>query len=387
MITYSLNNSEKIKAGSEEQEKLVGELSEKQDAESLRLKRFLSMPDLSRTEGSPIRSLVERVFQIETIKHFDQIEVPEIVRGDISFDLFNFPPDHPARGKSDTYFIGEDHILRTHTTIMWYYYLNSQIVKAKIEKKLPLGVVSYGKVYRKDEIDRHHMNIFHQMDGLYLSGSQIQKITPDDLKDILAEIARAVYGQGVKYRFNTDTFPYTDPSIEMEIEKSGQWVEVLGGGIVRPVVLKNLGVNPDEYGGWAFGFGLERLAIVSMDLPDIRLLWSTDERVKKQLQLGNKYVPVSKYPPIVRDISFVVDKNFVPNNYFDLIRDIGGDLVEEVKLLDKYENPEKFGPDRVSYTYRIVYRSSDRTLELSEIEPLQAKIYRLTGSQFHAELR
>ena len=124
-----------------------------------------------------------------------------------------------------------------------------------------------------------------------------------------------------------------------------------------------------------------------MELPDIRLLWSNDERVKKQLRLGNKFKEVSKFPPITRDVSFVVDKDFVPNNYFDLIRDVGRDLVEEVRLLDKYENTEKFGTDKISYTYRIVYRSNERTLEISEIEPMQDKIYQETKRQFRAEIR
>src|SRR6185436_9698302 len=142
-----------------------------------------------------------------------------------------------------------------------------------------------------------------------------------------------------------------------------------------------------NYTGWAFGFGLERLAISSMDLPDIRLFWSQDPRVTKQLKLGQKFVEVSKYPPITRDISFVVDKSFEPNNYFDLIRDIGGDLVEQVELLDKYENVEKFGEGKVSYTYRVVYRSAERTLKTEEVDPLQNKLYEETRIQYSAQLR
>jgi len=122
-------------------------------------------------------------------------------------------------------------------------------------------------------------------------------------------------------------------------------------------------------------------------LPDIRLLWSRDERVKRQLRLGNKFQEVSKFPPITRDISFIVDKSFVPNDYFDLIRDLGGDLVEEMKLLDKYSNLEKFGLDKLSYTYRIVYRSNDKTLLADEVDKIQEKIYDQTAKQFNAELR
>ena len=370
-----------------EEELLKRELEKRDDPESKRILRFLVMPDLSRVPGSPIWEIIQRILSLKIFADFDVIQVPEIVPADVSFDLFNFPKDHPARSRSDTYFVDEENILRTHTTIMWYYWLNEPEIKSKIEKGESIGALSYGKVYRKDEIDRHHMNVFHQMDGWYLCKKSEKIITTEDLQNVLVEIARAVFGNDVKYRFNEDQFPYTDPSLEMEIERREKWIEVLGSGVVKGTVLKNLGVDPGEYNGWAFGFGLERLAIASMELPDIRLLWSEDEHVKKQMRLGNKFKGVSKFPPIIRDVSFVVTKDFVPNNYFDLIRDIGGDLIEEVKLLDKYESPEKFGPDKMSYTYRIIYRSNERTLETKEIDPLQDKIYRGTKNQFGAEIR
>ncbi|OGY97251.1 MAG: hypothetical protein A2128_02320 [Candidatus Liptonbacteria bacterium GWC1_60_9] len=376
-----------ISIRSEKEEALRKQLGEKHDPESARMARFLAMPDLSRTPESPIHELVERITRLKDFADFDVIRVPEIVPADVSFDLFDFPKDHPARSKSDTYYVDDNTILRTHTTVMWYYWLQQALVKDKIGKGEGVGALSYGKVYRKDEIDRHHMNVFHQMDGWYLCRKDEKVITTKDLENVLIEIARAVFGKDVKYRFNEDKFPYTDPSLEMEIEKDGAWIEVLGSGVVKGSVLKNLGVDPDRYNGWAFGFGLERLAIVSMELPDIRLLWSEDERIKRQLKLGNKYKEVSKYPPITRDISFVVGKDFVPNNYFDLIRDIGGELVEEVALLDKYENAEKFGAGNVSYTYRIVYRSNERTLTTTEIEPLEEKLAEETKRQFGAEIR
>lgn len=279
------------------EEKLIKALQKRHDPEAERLKRFLAMPDLTRTPGSPLADLARRIVNLPRFSEFKNIEAPEIIRYDISFDLFNFPLDHPARKPSDTYFVDANHVLRTHTTVMWYYHLNLPEVKSKIKKGEPVGALSYGKVYRRDEIDRQHMNVFHQMDGWYLCRREDHIISIDDLQDVLAEIARAIFGQDIKYRFNTDEFPYTDPSIEMEIQISRRWIEVLGAGVVRGSVLKNLGVNPKEYNGWAFGFGLERLAITSMDLPDIRLLWSQDERVKRQLKLGNKYKEVSKFPP------------------------------------------------------------------------------------------
>lgn len=377
-----------IKIDSIGEKELIKSLADRHDPESERMKRFLAMPDLSRTSGNPIHELAERIVNLPDFKNFDIIEAPEIVPADISFDLFDFPPDHPARSKSDTYYIDDDNILRTHTTVMWYYYLMNEKIKERVKNNEVIGSLSYGKVFRKDEIDRHHMNVFHQMDGWYLVPRDQKIITTQDLQDILVKIAQAVFGQNVKYRFNEDKFPYTDPSLEMEVDKGdGKWVEILGSGVAKGSVLDKLGVDSSKYNGWAFGFGLERLAIVSMELTDIRLLWSNDERVKKQLKLGQKFQEVSRYPAIVRDISFVVGDDFVPNNYFDLVRDLGGTLVEEVRLLDKFKNPEKFGADRTSYTYRIIYRGMDRTLTNEEVDKINDQIYQQTAKQFGAELR
>ena len=376
-----------IKIESAEEKEILKALANKEDAESKRMVRFLKMPDLSRTPESPLHEIVQRVLTWPNFKGFDVIQVPEIVPVSISFDPFDFPADHPARSRSDTYFVDDNNILRTHTTVMWYYYLNDENVKKRMAAGEALGAFSFGKVYRKDEIDRHHMNVFHQIDGCYLLPKVKKIITIEDLKEALSNFAKAIFGSDVQIRFNKDQFPYTDPSLEMEINKEGKWLEVAGAGIVKGSVLEKFGVDSSKWNGWAFGPGLERFAMISMDLPDIRLLWSEDERVKKQLKLGNKFKEVSKYPPVTRDISFVVKNTFVPNNYFDLIRDLGGDLVEEVKLLDKYENPEKFGADKVSYTYRIVYRSNSRTLANEEVDKIQENIYRQTSEQFAAELR
>lgn len=376
-----------INIWSEKEENLRKGLEKKRDPESERIKRFLAMPDLSRTPGSPLYEMANRIINLPEFKGFDIIKIPEIVPAYVTFDLFDFPQDHPARSKSDTYYVDEKNILRTHTTVMWYYYLQDSTVKERMARGEPVGAFSYGKVYRKDEIDRNHMNLFHNFDGWYLTPKNQKIISSQDLEDILAAMAKAIFGPEIKYRFNPDTYPYTDPSLEMEIDKTGKWLEVGGAGIVKGSVLEKFGVDSSKWNGWAFGPGLERWAMISMELPDIRLLWSEDERVKKQLRLGNKFREVSKFPPITRDISFIVAKDFVPNNYFDLIRDLGRNLIEEVRLLDKYENPEKLGPDKTSYTYRIIYRSNERTLETGEVNPIQDKIYQETRNQFKAEIR
>lgn len=372
--------------GTKEQDALIGGLKNRTDAEALRIKRYLAMPDLSRTPGSPLFDIVDRVRKLPVFKDFDNIIIPEIVSTHVSFDLFNFAPDHPARSHSDTYYVDEKNILRTHDTVMWHYYLRLSEIREKIAANKPLGVICYGKVYRKDEIDRKHMNIFHQMGGLYLVPDSEKTMSIDDLKSVLSEIVKSVFGQDTVLRFNVDTFPYTDPSLEVEVQINGEWVEILGGGMPRKNVLQNFGL--EGYNGWAFGFGLERLAIIGMELPDIRLLWSTDLRVKKQLKLGTKFKEVSKYPAVVRDISFVVDsKRFTPNNYFDLVRDVLGDLAEEMALIDEYENAEKFGWGKKSYAYRIAYRSIERTLTDSEVNALHKKLEERTKEVFGAEVR
>ena len=378
-----------IKISRAEEGELRQEVGRRSDFEAGRTKRYLAMPALSRPPGSPIHELVKRILAIPNFKDFDVIDVPEIMAMDIVFDLFDFPADHPARSRSDSYFIDDTHVLRTHTTVMWYYWLREKSVQKKITAGEAVGALSYGKVYRKDEIDARHMNVFHQIDGWYLARKEEKVIGIEDLKKVLADIAKAAFGPEVRCRFNKDVFPYTDPSLEMEVDKDGNgtWVEVLGAGVVKGRVLDNLGIDSSKWNGWAFGFGLERLAIISMQLPDIRLLWSDDERVKKQLVLGQAYKEVSKYPPVVRDISFIVAKGFVPNNYFDLVREIAGDLVEEVKLTDTYENAEKIGAGKASYAYRITYRSVERTLTSDEVNALHAKLEAATVKNCEATIR
>ncbi len=380
-----MNSPKYIVIDDPKEQELIAALEKRTDPDAMRIKRFLQMPDLSRTEGSPLKEVVDRTLGVEVIKDLDVIQVPEIISAKILFDLFNMPPGHPARSKSDTYYVDEDHILRTHDTVFWYYYLNQPEIKERIARKEPIGAMCFGKVYRKDEIDRTHMNIFHQIGGLYLVPDDKMKLTPEDLKKVLSDIAKTAFGNGVNFRFYDHNFPYTDPSFEMEAEIRGKWVEMLGSGMARKSVLENMGLT--GYHGWAFGFGIERLAMMSMELPDIRLLWSEDERVKRQLQLGRKYEDVSKYPPIVRDISFVVNKSVAVNDYYDMVRDIVGNLIEEMKLVDTYENAKKFGEGKVSYTFRIVYRSTERTLTNEEVNVLHEKLTQRTQKDLEAVVR
>lgn len=368
-----------------EEMRLRAELEERTDIEAARMKRYLAMPDLSRTPGSPLNEIVERVKKVPSLEGLDIIEIPEIVPAEVTFDLFDFPADHVARSTSDTYYPDAKNVMRTHNTVSWYYYFHDEEVKKRAAKGEHLGALCFGKVYRKDEIDRRHMNVFHQIDGWKLIPNTEGILPLDELKRVLSDVVETVFGKDIEYRFLEDNFPYTDPSTQIEVKVNGEWVEILGAGMVKPSVLSKMGI--EGYNGWAFGFGIERLAILSMKLPDIRLLWSDDERVKKQLVLGTEFKEVSKFPPVVRDISFIVPKTFVPNEYFDLVRETAGDLVEEVALLDKYENDEKFGADRLSYAYRITYRSLDRTLTSEEVDALHKKLEETTVTTYGATVR
>lgn len=368
-----------------EQEEILKKFEARNDIEATRIRKYLSMPDLTRTPGSPVHEIVDRVLNVKSLDGLDIIKIPEIISVPILFDLFNMPEGHPARSKSDTYYVDESNVLRTHDTVFWYYYLNLPEIKEKIARKETIGALCFGKVYRKDEIDSRHMNVFHQIGGLYLAPDDKQTVTPENLKSVLTDVAKSVFGDDVQFRFYDHNFPYTDPSFEMEAFINNQWIEMLGSGQPRKTVLSNFGL--EGYNGWAFGFGAERLAIASMELPDIRLLWSEDPRVTKQLKLGKKFEEVSKFPPVVRDISFVVPNTFVPNDYFDIVRETIPDLVEEVALIDKYENAAKFGEGNISYAYRITYRSLDRTLTGEEVDNWHKKLEDTTTKVFDAKIR
>lgn len=373
-----------------EQEELLLSLKKRTDSEARRLERYIALPDLTRTKGNPVEKVTDIVINLPSLKNFDIIDTPEIISPELVFDLFNFPKDHPARTSSDTYYVDENHILRPHTSLMWKYYLDIPEVIERLEKNGMVGALSYGTVYRRDEIDWQHSNVLHHIDGLFICDKSIKNISEQDLKDILTEVAEALYGKEVESRFNIDRFPYTDPSIEMEIKWDDKWVEILGAGIPHPQVIKNLGLDSEKYTGWAFGFGADRLAMIKMRIPDIRLLRSDDPRVTKQYSsLENIYEPVSKYPAVVRDISFVVDADkFNIFEYYELIREVaGGDYVEEMEQIDKYENEERFGKGKVSYAFRITYRHLDKTLTKEEVDAMHKKLEEGTRNRWGAEVR
>ncbi len=367
---------------------LIKELEARTDIKAERIKRFLKMPDLTKKENSPIRIVADQIMSLPRFIDFDIVDIPKIVTVKQEFDLLNSPKDHPSRKETDTFFINDVHHLRTQMTVMWPFYLSKKEILEKLEKDGEVKALAPGIVFRKDEIDRKHFPVFHQIDGLLICKKDKKVITLDDLKEVEAEMTKSIFGEDVEYRFLVDSFPFTDPSVQIEIKFNNDWMEVVGSGLVHNQVLKNLNIDPEVYNGWAFGFGIERLAMVKMEIPDIRIFWSEDERITSQFKdINSKFTEVSKYPETSRDISFIIDKDINLNNYYEIVRDYADNIIEEVKLVDEYEDEKKFGKDKKSYTFRIIYRSHERTLTAQEVNKIQEEIREKTKTDLNAELR
>src|SRR3989338_6351797 len=163
-------------------------------------------------------------------------------------------------------------------TVMWPYYLRDHEVLQRLEEEGNVGLLASGIVFRKDEIDKKHFPAFHQIDFLYICKKSQKVITVKDLEGVQADAVKSIFGPDIEFRFLTDSFPFTDPSIQIEIMWGNQWLEITGAGLVHQQVLKNFNLDPEIYNGWAFAFGVERLAMIKMGIPDIRILWSDDPR-------------------------------------------------------------------------------------------------------------
>lgn len=378
-----------------EQKLASPELSEQDRAYYSRILRVLGMENLTERKGHPIEMIVSAITTAPFFEGFSRVRTPEIVSEWETFDLFNFPENHVARRPSDSYFLQKSSIkkesilLRPHTSVMWYYHLVADRAIETLEQEGEIKAVSYGKVYRVDELDTSHHECFHQIDGLRIVRKDREIINQDTLKNVLAATIHAVFGEHVNFRFNADSFPYTTDSLEVEVQYDGRWIEVLGAGVVHPSVLEKLGIDPEIYSGWAFGFGIERLAMPLKKVPDIRIFWSQDPRITSQWGDFRPYRAVSNYPPVFKDVSFIVPKaSFVidkkemeksgeleltrdtESNFFALtgaIRDISADLIEEVKITGMFEDDTKFSADKKSITIRITFRSLERTLTNEEI--------------------
>jgi phenylalanyl-tRNA synthetase alpha chain len=196
---------------------------------------------------------------------------PELESDHYNFEMLNFPPDHPARDMQDTFFVTKDFVLRTHTSPVQIRLMES--------KKPPLRAIMPGKVYRNEAISAKSYCLFHQVEGLYVDDN----VTFAELKSTLVSFIKQFYGEDVKYRFRSSFFPFTEPSAEVDIwwqpeGKEGRWLEILGCGMVDPNVLENVGIDSEKFTGYAFGMGVERIAMLKYGIDDIRLFFDNDRR-------------------------------------------------------------------------------------------------------------
>lgn len=222
---------------------------------------------------------VERIF---IGMGYEVVEGPEVELDYYNFEALNIPANHPAKDEQDTFYINNNIVLRTQTSPVQ--------VRVMEGGKLPIRVIAPGRVFRSDEVDATHSPSFHQIEGLVID----KHITFADLKGTLAEFVRELFGADTKVKFRPHHFPFTEPSAEVDIScfkcggkgcrfcKGSGWIEILGCGMVHPKVLKMSGIDPEEYSGFAFGVGLERIALLKYEIDDMRLLYENDDRFLKQ---------------------------------------------------------------------------------------------------------
>lgn len=388
------------------------------------------------------RQIVEASFPGPTYKYHSGLS--PVVTTKQNFDSLGFPADHVGRAKSDTYYVNETTLLRTHTSAH-----QADTFRADESD----GYLVSADVYRRDAIDSSHYPVFHQMEGarswdrtkvphgdiaaavyadiekLPKHGVKVEDPNPPfheernplqgehhtaaeseaiglHLKRSLEAMVVNIFSRAKAAALKADPdfideplqmrwveayFPFTSPSWELEVYYAGDWLEVLGCGVVK----QDLYINADvpQKLGWAFGIGIDRIAMLLFKIPDIRLFWSQDPRFTSQftgvsdnLDTLGRFVPFSKYPPSPRDLSFWLPKDgsFHENDFMEIVRGIGGDTVEEVKLFDSFTHPKS---GKESRAYRITYRSWDRTMTGEEANSLHDQVRQSLIKNLGVELR
>ncbi|XP_019398360.1 PREDICTED: phenylalanine--tRNA ligase, mitochondrial isoform X1 [Crocodylus porosus] len=345
--------------------------------------------------GTPLFSVYDHFSPVVTVEQ--------------NFDSLLIPQNHPSRKKEDNYYLNCTHMLRAHTSAHQWDLMHSGLD----------AFLVVGDVYRRDTIDRSHYPIFHQMEAVQLfsnhelfrnikDGESFQlfeeghrtahkqethtmeaaKLVEFSLKQVLTKLISHLFGDELEVRWVDSYFPFTHPSFEMEIKYQGEWIEILGCGVMEQQLVNSAGVQ-DKI-GWAFGLGLERLAMILYNIPDIRLFWSEDDRFLKQFYIPHidqkiKFQPLSKYPPLINDIAFwLPSENYSENDFFELVRNIGGDLVEKIDLIDKFTHPKT---KKVSHCYRITYRHFERTLSQEEVHNVHQAIQKSAVKELGVEGR
>lgn len=230
----------------------------------------------------PMNIVLDELKEIFRGMGYTVVDGPEVEETKYVFDMLNTLEGHPARDPQDTFYITDEVLLRTQTS--------SVQIRTMLKEKPPIAIISPGRVYRRDEVDGTHSPIFHQCEGLVID----RNITFADLKGTLEEFAKRLYGEGMNLKFRPHHFPYTEPSCEIDFRcfrcggkgcplcKGEGWIEILGAGVVHPQVLENCGIDPEEYSGFAFGIGIERITMLRYEIEDMRLLYENDMRFLKQ---------------------------------------------------------------------------------------------------------
>lgn len=344
----------------------------------------------------PLGQLMAKIrshFALQGFQTFDRLSPVVTLRQ--NFDSLLTPLDHVSRAPTDTFYVDDEHLLRCHMTAH----------QADLLAAGHSAFLMAGDVYRRDEIDATHFPIFHQVDGVRVwsaaalpaaagaTAAERETFVLADLKATLESLVRALFGD-VQTRWVDAYFPFTEPSAELEIFFGGKWLEVLGCGVVRPRILAEAGRGSDGSVAWAFGMGLERLAMVLHGIPDIRLFWTDEPRFLEQFAAAGaappgsppvQFRPYSKYPGCTKDVTFWLPPGGLHvNDLCACIREVAGDLVERVELIDAFTHPKS---GRQSQCYRITYRHMGRTLLNEEVDRLQADVRARISGELGAELR
>jgi len=221
----------------------------------------------------PINQVKDFLLNMLADLGFQEVDGPEIESEEFNFDMLNIKKSHPARQMHDTFYIeNKSNLLRTHTSPVQ--------IRGMLEKKPPLAFISGGKVYRKDD-DATHLPMFHQVEGIYVD----EDVSFSNLKDLIYKIVHSLFGEEIEIRFRPSYFPFTEPSAEVDIlSEDGIWLEILGCGIVNPVVLENCGIDSTKFSGLAFGLGIERIAMLKYDVKDIRDFYKSNLDFLNQFQ-------------------------------------------------------------------------------------------------------
>ena len=225
------------------------------------------LPDIIKDKGAihPINYMKDSIMNLLISFGFEVIDGPEIETEEFNFDKLNIKKTHPARQMHDTFYIEKkSNLLRTHTSPVQ--------IRGMLEKKPPLAFISGGKVYRKDD-DATHLPMFHQVEGIFVD----ENVSFAQLKDLIYKIIYSLFGEDVELRFRPSYFPFTEPSAEVDIlSREGKWLEILGCGLVNPIVLENCNIDPNKHSGLAFGLGIERIAMLKHGVTDIREFYKSN---------------------------------------------------------------------------------------------------------------